>query len=465
MAENRENYGSADGKISVKGRQPNKLDARKLLDGMTKDVKRRWLLVGGAGVVAISVTAAYVSDGGYTPTARAPTHQVIDTTPKGINAQKDWRAQAGAEIQNLQQNLADQKRDQKEMLARLEALRHELAKVKSGAGQPGAPAAPGTASIPNRIEFNIPAPPAPPASLTNNPAAVPAPPPAANANRDARTDRVTVPQETGGSGERGGAARRPARSFIPATAEAAENEKTRVTEDLTLNERRGFLPAASFAGATLISGVEAFTGGTAQAQPQPLVIRIDENAILPNAAQYQIKGCHVLASVYGDLSSERVFGRLATLTCVDTHDKLVLSEEVEGNLIDSDGKNGIRGALQDRQGAKLARSLLAGFAQGMASAFGQAQTSVTSSALGAITSTINPKKSLSTAGYSGANQAAQQLADFYLKQAEATMPVIAVDAGRKVSVLFTKSQSLKFETTDGYKVKQKPTLKAERIID
>jgi conjugal transfer pilus assembly protein TraB len=226
------------------------------------------------------------------------------------------------------------------------------------------------------------------------------------------------------------------------------------------NDKSGFLPAGSFATATLISGVEAFTGGTAQAQPQPVVIHLDANAVLPNAADYQIKGCHVLASVYGDMSSERVFGRLATLTCVDSKNRLVLSEEVEGNLIDSDGKNGIRGVLQDRQGAKLGRALLAGFAKGMGAAFGAAQSTTTATAAG-LTSALTGD-AFKASGYSGASTAANQLAEFYMKQAEATMPIIAVDAGRKISVLFTKSKALKFETINTYKIEPSKKLQVER---
>jgi conjugal transfer pilus assembly protein TraB len=258
------------------------------------------------------------------------------------------------------------------------------------------------------------------------------------------------------------AKRTPARSFVPTAAAAdADAAKERVIEEMVPNERQGFLPAGSFASATLISGVEAFTGGTAQQQPQPLVIRVDANAVLPNAANYQIKGCHVLASAWGDMSSERVFGRLATLTCVDSANRLVLSEEVEGVLVDSDGKNGIRGSLQDRQGAKLARSLLAGFAQGVSSAFGAAQSTTQTTALGMTTAMVGSNATRAGA-YQGASTAAQQLADFYLKQAEATMPVIAIDAGRKVSVLFTKSKALKFETTNTYRVKPQDKMMVER---
>lgn len=443
------NFSSADKQISISGGQPQKrLNPKAVLDGMTKDVRKRWMIVGVVGSISLAVIASWMSAGNHPQAPRKVEATSIDTTPKGLSAQKDWKAQTGADMQALKQSLAESQAAQKELLARMEALRQEVSQVKSNGPAQAAPKD-------NKVEFTLPPPPEPPKSI-----------------------QPPLPQNTGFAGSPGApmpaapvvaepVKRSAARSFIPQGAgeEAREaEEKAKVTEDMVPNDRVGLLPAGSFAGATMISGVEAFTGGTAQSQPQPVVVRIDENAVLPNAAKYQIKGCHVLASVWGDMSSERVFGRLATLTCVDTNNKLVLSEEVEGNLIDSDGKNGIRGQLVDRQGAKLARSLLAGFAQGMASAFGTAQGVVTNSVFGA-TQTIAGGDAMASAGYKGANTAANQLAQFYLKQAEATMPVIAVDAGRRVSVLFTKSKPLKFETTGVYKNKPKTPVRIEREVN
>lgn len=444
-----DNYSSADKKISLSGGPAGaKLDAKALLGGMTKDVKKRWMIVMVAGTVVLSAVAGLMSSGGKTPSRAAPAAGAnpIDTTPKGLSSQKDWKAQTGAELQSLKQSLAESTAAQKELLARMEAIRQEMAQVKAGA-----PSGQGAASPANRIEFSLPPPPEPPKSIAP-----------ANSAPTSPSLQIQAP-----AAEPAPVKRTPAKSFIPAGASAedkAAEDKARVQEDMVPNERMGFLPGASFADATLISGVEAFTGGTAQASPQPVVLRIGEHAVLPNAGRYQLKGCHVLASVWGDMSSERVFGRLATLTCVDMNNKLVLSEEVEGVLVDSDGKNGIRGALQDRQGAKLARSLLAGFAQGMSSAFGAAQSTVSTGVLG-TTSTIAGADAAAAAGYRGANTAAQSLAQYYLKQAEATMPVIAVDAGRKVSVLFTKSKALRFETTGAYRVRPKTSLKVERTVD
>ena len=455
MAENKP-VSSSNNKVSISGGK-QKFDPKALVAGMPKNVQKRWLTVGMLSVVAIAATATMMSTPSK-PVVRTAETPSIDTTPKGISSQKDWRAQTGAEVQALKQALAESSAVQKEMLARMDALRQEVSQAKTASAAPGKAAGAGGAA--NPLDFNIPPPPEPPQSL--KPAIQAGPGTAMPVTQG----NIAAPM---GAPKVEEAKRAPAKSFIPKAAleelkEAKEAEKTKVTEDMVRNERVGFLPAGSFASATMISGVEALTGGTAQSQPQPVVVRIDENAVLPNAAAYQVKGCHVLASVWGDMSSERVFGRLATLTCVDVNNKLVLSEDVEGNLIDSDGKNGVRGDLQDRQGAKLGRSLLAGFAQGLSSAFGTAQSTVSIGAAGPVTS-IGGDQAAAAAAYRGASTAAQSLAQYYLKQAEATMPVIAVDAGRKISVLFTKSKPLKFESTGGYKTRPATNIKVEREVN
>lgn len=443
------NFSSANNDISIQGAKRAKVDPKALLGSMTKDVKKRWMIVGTASAVTLVMLTTWMSSGKDAPRAVPKPANVVETSPKGLSSKTDWKAQTGAEMLELKKTLAETQAQQREIAATLEAIRQDQAKaLKGGAGPANTPAQPAG------MNLTLPPPPTPPASLT------PAAPPSVGQLTPATPGLVAKQpvMEPAVAPKRA-----PARAFIPvATVDnAAAVSSERVIEEMVPNERQGFLPAGSFAAATLISGVEAFTGGTAQQQPQPLVIRVDANAVLPNASNYQIKGCHVLASAWGDMSSERVFGRLATLTCVDSANRLVLSEEVEGVLVDSDGKNGIRGSLQDRQGAKLARSLLAGFAEGVSSAFGAAQSTTQSTAMGLTTALVG-KNATKAGAYQGASTAADQLADFYLKQAEATMPVIAVDAGRKVSVLFTKSKALKFETTNSYRVKPKDKMMVER---
>lgn len=440
------NFSSSNKDILIQGAKKPPVNAKAIMGSMTKDVKKRWMMVGVGGAVSLVLLTTWMSSGKSpqeAPVSKA--NGVVETSPKGLSAKTDWKAQTGAEMLELKKSLNQSQAAQRELLARVEALQQDIAKVpqQQPANQP---------SSNSGVNLMLPPPPTPPASLM----AVPPQPIIAqpSSGESAGTAASQQPLVT--------PKRVPARAFITTSAtDTAADKAEQVVEEMVPNERQGFLPAGSFAPATLISGVEAFTGGTAQAQPQPLVIRVDANAVLPNAAAYQVKGCHVLASAWGDMSSERVFGRLATLTCVDSANKLVLSEEVEGVLVDSDGKNGIRGSLQDRQGAKLARSLLAGFAEGVSQAFGAAQSTTQNTALGLTTSVVG-KNATRAGAYQGASTAAQQLSDFYLKQAEATMPIIAVDAGRKVSVLFTKSKALKFETTNSYRVKPKDKMLVER---
>ena len=456
-------FSSSNKDINVTaGAKKRSLKPNELVAGMTKDTRKRWVMVLVGTAVSISVLAAVMS-GPTKPSTTVVSKTepgVVDTSPKGLTSQKDWRSQTGADLAEIRAELKTERLAREKTNAQLALVLKKMQENDSprrGAGSQ-APAAGNAPQTEPRVNLTLPPPPAPPSTLTPAPATTtptqapmaPPPPPSA------ATPVATPPKAP---------VRSPARSFVPATmvADATTTGSTRVDE-MVPNERKGFLPAGSFAKATLISGVEAFTGGTAQSQPQPLVIRLDANAVLPNAANYQIKGCHVLASVWGDMSSERVFGRLATLTCVDARNRLVLSEEVEGVIVDSDGKNGVRGSLQDRQGAKLARSLLAGFAEGVSNAFGAAQSTVSTTAFGSTSQILG--RDVGRAGaYQGAATAAEELSDFYLKQAESTMPIIAVDAGRRVSVLFTKSKALKFETTDSYRSEPQKKLHVERMVN
>lgn len=466
--------------------------------GIQKDVKKRWMIVGGFTVAFLVMASTFMSSGGKKEKVMVVSEaSSVETTPKGLTENTDWKAQAGADILNLQKDLASTTRLLNELVKGTRETRSDLAELRrlQSMNASNAGSAPPTSTTPEQrprpSDILLPEPPKIPASLAKgmaNPSDDKVedkkpvgltPPPLTGESPGIQTERGRIPlapvnpSESSlgaptGTGQGGVTSvspsapkRAPAVSFIPqSTPLEIEKEKELTFQEYEKNVNAGYLPAGSFAAATMISGVEAFTGGTSQSQPQPIVVRIDQNAVLPNAAKYQVRGCHVLASVWGDMSSERVYGRLATLTCVDVNDNLVLSEEVEGVLVDSDGKNGIRGHLIDRQGAKLARSLLAGLAEGMSDAMGAAQSTSFASGTG-VTSAVTGSR-MAAAGYGGVGKAAEQLSEFYLKQAEATMPVIAVDAGRKISVLITKSQSLSFSSVDHYRPVEKEKISVGR---
>ena len=215
------------------------------------------------------------------------------------------------------------------------------------------------------------------------------------------------------------------------------------------NANAGYLPAGAFANITLLNGLDAGTSQTAQAQPQPVIANIVDNAILPGNASYKLRNCFLVGSGYGEIASERVQIRFFKLSCVDKKDRLVVAQDIEANLVDSDGKLGMRGVITEKQGAKMGKALLAGFASGLANALGSAQSSVLSNVVtGTTTSSISGSAALRASGLSGAQKAADMLADMYLKEAQALYPIITMDAGRRGTVMFTKGTPIQWMDVD-----------------
>ena len=205
-------------------------------------------------------------------------------------------------------------------------------------------------------------------------------------------------------------------------------------------EPRVRIPKGSFVKAVLLSGVDAPAGGKAMGNPHPVLLRITDRAILPNRWKADIKECFVLGSAYGDLSSERAYIRVESLSCVKEGGEAV-EVQVKGFVTGEDGKVGLRGRVVTRQGQILARTLIAGFLEGVAKAFQYTSTNLLISPQGAV-STINPDQAMQYGIVSGASEAAKKLADFYMKLANQMFPVIEINAGRKVDVVFLSEVKL-----------------------
>ena len=82
------------------------------------------------------------------------------------------------------------------------------------------------------------------------------------------------------------------------------------------------LPAGSLLSGQLITGLDVPTGQGVRREPYPVLIRIKASAILPNRYRTHVRECFVLASGYGDLSSERAYLRSETLSCIFKHNQI-----------------------------------------------------------------------------------------------------------------------------------------------
>jgi conjugal transfer pilus assembly protein TraB len=201
----------------------------------------------------------------------------------------------------------------------------------------------------------------------------------------------------------------------------------------------------------LLGGLDAPTGGQAQRNPQPVLLRLLDHAMLPNQFRGRIKECLVVGAGYGDVSAERAYIRTESLSCV-TRDGTAIDVPIRGYVAGEDGKAGMRGRLVSKQGQILANALLAGVASGIGTAFQQSATTLSISPLGA-TGTVEPSKQLQAGLGTGVGRALDRLAQYYITLAEKVFPVIEIDAGRTVDVVLTQGialgQSLDGNRPDG----------------
>lgn len=223
--------------------------------------------------------------------------------------------------------------------------------------------------------------------------------------------------------------------------ESIKPKKTAVKATVEKKVKKiSFLPAGSFVRGTLLTGLDAPAGPQSQQRPLPVLIRLDSESIGPNFSTFNVKECFMVGSSFGSSSEERAFIRSETLSCVTPGGK-VINTAIKGQVVGEDGKIGVRGRLVSKQGALLAQSLMAGFADGLARAFGRAESTVITTPLGG-TQEILTGSPLKAGLFSGISRSMEELSRFYLDMARQTFPVIEIDAGRKIEIFITEGKEM-----------------------
>ena len=285
------------------------------------------------------------------------------------------------------------------------------------------------------LALTLPPPPAPmPAQTPMSPLP---PPPMPTSLSGAKEDRTTEPPPPPRPPGIASFEVSDARVVPPETAGKVEAKR----------DARSYVPSGSFFRAALLGGLDAPTGGQAQSNPHPILMRVQDNAFLPNRYRFKIKECLALGASHGDISSERAYIRLESLSCV-RHDGKAIDVPVKGYVVGEDGKAGMRGRLVSKQGQVLANALVAGIGAGIGQAFQQSATTISTNPLGSV-GTIDPGKQFQAGIGTGVGKALDRLSQYYITLAEKMFPIIEVDAGRTVDVVFTKGFSLETESAGG----------------
>lgn len=205
-----------------------------------------------------------------------------------------------------------------------------------------------------------------------------------------------------------------------------------------------YLPSGSFARAVLLGGMDAPTGGQVQNNPMPALLKLHDNAVLPNRFRAKVKECFVLGSGFGDISSERAMIRLESFSCVLKEGK-VIDLPAKGYVVSEDGKAGLRGRLVTKQGQIIANALLTGILSGFGQALQQSGMSYSTSALGSVGTISGMGNQLRSGFGAGIGRAMDRISRYYIKLAEQLFPVIEIDAGRVVEIVLTKGLEIELE--------------------
>jgi conjugal transfer pilus assembly protein TraB len=210
---------------------------------------------------------------------------------------------------------------------------------------------------------------------------------------------------------------------------------------LVVEDSPEYLPPNSYAPARVIVGVDASAGVTSQTDPLPVVLRITGPArsVVQNGKVLttRITGCVVNGAARGDLSSEKVYVKLARMTCDQPGGRVAVSE-VKG-FISFAGKSGVRGRVVSREGSLVSQALLAGIVGG----FGRGFAANANSVFSGITSNADGTRSKLSGGDilggglgQGAADTADTVSKYLIERAEQYQPVVEMPTGIDVEIVF-----------------------------
>ena len=202
-----------------------------------------------------------------------------------------------------------------------------------------------------------------------------------------------------------------------------------------------WLPAGAHAEAVVLAGVDASAGISSQGDPRPVLMRITGPAWTAAedgaALKVDVDGCTVTGAAHGDLSSEKVYVRFRTMTCAGPEPGTVIETDVAGFVAGS-GKTGVRGPVVSREGDLVEKAFLAGMVSGVGQGVSQAfQPQAVATGAGGAAVANTALSDIGRAGLgAGASSAGQKVADYMIRRAEQYQPVIQLQAGTKVTLVF-----------------------------
>lgn len=196
-----------------------------------------------------------------------------------------------------------------------------------------------------------------------------------------------------------------------------------------------YVPSGTHVLGVLLMGADMVTDSYDQSNPKPVLIRLINNGTLPNHQLSHLKGCVITAAMRGDISSSRGDVRLERMSCVRP-DHSIIDVSVNGTVA-THAKEGISGQLYTREGSRVGAATIAGTMAGVANGVSQGYVNYQNSIFGP-TGTIDKGQLAKYGALQGASTGLNKLSDFEMDRADQIHPIIEVNGGKLVTVVFTQ---------------------------
>ncbi|MEZ8862557.1 TrbI/VirB10 family protein [Vibrio sp. 10N.247.311.51] len=208
--------------------------------------------------------------------------------------------------------------------------------------------------------------------------------------------------------------------------EESEDERERKTTE-------NYVPTGTFVTAVVTGGADANAGVLGQGDTTPVVFQTVNSGVLPNGKPSHLNDCTITASVYGEISSSRGIVRTDRMSCIlDSNE--ILDLPVKGTAFNF-GRNGIRGTTILKNGKIVQMAGIAGILTGLGET-GQALSQTTSTSALGSTQSLNSEDALVNLLGNATSSVGSKLADYYIKLAEMYHPIVEINPGAVVNIVF-----------------------------
>lgn len=204
-------------------------------------------------------------------------------------------------------------------------------------------------------------------------------------------------------------------------------------DDTPHRTTENYVPTGTFVTAIVTGGADANAGVLGQGDTTPIVFQTIHDGILPNGQTSRLNDCTITAAAYGEVSSSRGIVRTDRLSCVQDEGH-ILDVAIKGTAFNF-GRNGIRGTTILKNGDIVQMAGIAGILTGIGET-GKALSQTTStSALGSTTTISGKDSALNLLGSASASVGAK-LSDYYIGLAELYHPIVEINPGAMVNIVF-----------------------------